>query len=106
MFSTTFSKDQKTIANGILDNTITVKTAAQNTTAERVNQTVYRLDKGAKPAATIKLIEEENMEQVLIFTRTKHGANRMSEKLHKYSLPLSSSHPLSRQPRLTNVANR
>ena len=92
MFSATFSKEIKRLANGILDKPVAVETAAQNTTAERVNQTVYRLDKGAKPAATIKLISDGNWDQVLIFTRTKHGANRLSEKLHKSGISSAAIH--------------
>lgn len=92
MFSATFSKEIKKLANGILENPVSVEAAPENTTAERVNQTMYRVDKGAKPTVTIKLISEGEWEQVLIFTRTKHGANRLSEKLHKSGISSAAIH--------------
>ncbi len=92
MFSATFSKDIKRLANGILQNPISVEAAPQNTTADRVNQTMYRVDKGAKTSLTIKLISEGKWEQVLIFTRTKHGANRLSEKLNKKDITSAAIH--------------
>lgn len=92
MFSATFSKEIKKLANGILENPVSVEAAPENTTAERVNQTMYRVDKGAKPTVTIKLISEGNWEQVLIFTRTKHGANRLSEKLDKSGISSAAIH--------------
>ncbi|TVZ56448.1 ATP-dependent RNA helicase RhlE [Lutibacter sp. Hel_I_33_5] len=81
MFSATFSKDIKKLAEGILRNPVSVEAAPQNSTAEMVSQKAFSVDKGKKTALVIKLISEGNWNQVLIFTRTKHGANKLTKKL-------------------------
>lgn len=92
LFSATFSKEIKELANGILSNPVMVEATPENTTAEKVNQTVYRVDKGLKTAVTIKMIQDENWTQALIFTRTKHGANKLCEKLEKAGIKSSAIH--------------
>ncbi len=92
LFSATFSKEIKRLANGILSNPVSVEAAPQNTTAERVDQKVYHVDKGRKPALAIKLIDDGDWQQVLVFTRTKHGANRLSEKLVKNGITSAAIH--------------
>jgi ATP-dependent RNA helicase RhlE len=92
LFSATFSKEIKKLANDILDHPVSVEAAPQNTTAERVDQKVYHVDKGRKPALAIKLIDDGDWQQVLIFTRTKHGANRLSEKLAKNGITSAAIH--------------
>ena len=64
----------------------------ENTTVEKINQKVYRVDKSKKTAVTIKLIADGNWQQVLIFTRTKHGANRLSDKLSKRGIESAAIH--------------
>lgn len=81
LFSATFSKEIKTLAQTILHNPISVSATPENTTAEKVIQKVYRVDKPQKSDLLIKLISEGDWSQVLVFTRTKHGANRLSKKL-------------------------
>ncbi|PIB36972.1 ATP-dependent RNA helicase RhlE [Reichenbachiella sp. 5M10] len=92
MFSATFSKEIKRLAGGILHNPIAVEATPENTTAEKVIQRAYKVDKGQKPALTIKLIEEGDWNQVLIFTRTKHKANRLSEQLVKKGISSAAIH--------------
>ena len=92
MFSATFSKQIKELANGILHNQVLVEATPENTTAELVSQKAYRIDKKRKPEFVIKLIAEGDWKQVLIFTRTKHGANRLSEKLSKNNISSSAIH--------------
>ncbi len=92
LFSATFSKEIKKLAHGILNNPIAVEAAPENTTAEKVNQKMYRVDKAKKTEVAIKLISEGNWKQVLIFTRTKHGANRLSEKLVKNGITSAAIH--------------
>ncbi len=92
LFSATFSKEIKRLANGILNNPVAVEATPENTTAEKVDQRVYRVDKGLKTAVTIKLIKEENWSQALIFTRTKHGANKLCEKLEKAGIRSAAIH--------------
>ena len=81
LFSATFSKEIKALAAGILHNPVLVEATPENSTAEKVNQKVFRVDKGQKTALVTKLISDGNWKQVLIFTRTKHGANKLTKKL-------------------------
>lgn len=81
LFSATFSKDIKALANDILHYPILVEATPENTTVDAINQKVYFVDKTQKPNVLVKLILEGNWEQVLVFTRTKHGANKLTKKL-------------------------
>ena len=92
LFSATFSKEIKQLAQGILHHPVLVEATPENTTAERVNQKVYRIDKEDKVKVVIQLISEGNWKQVLIFTRTKHRANRLSEKLVKAGISSAAIH--------------
>ena len=82
LFSATFSKEIKLLAKGILHEPIVVEATPEQTTVEKIEQKVYRVEKDRKPAMTIQLIADGDWQQVLIFTRTKHGANRLTEKLN------------------------
>jgi ATP-dependent RNA helicase RhlE len=92
LFSATFSKDIKKLAEGILNKPVLVEAEPENTTAAKVNQKTYRVDKDNKIEVTVKLISEGNWKQVLIFTRTKHRANRLSEKLVKARISSAAIH--------------
>jgi len=81
LFSATFSKDIKALANDILHHPILVEATPENTTVDAIEQKVYFAEKQHKPNILIKLISEGNWEQVLVFTRTKHGANKLTKKL-------------------------
>ncbi|MDH3322159.1 MAG: DEAD/DEAH box helicase [Flavobacteriaceae bacterium] len=81
LFSATFSKEIRKLAGEILNHPVPVEAAPENTTADKVNQKVYRVDKAHKTALAIHLIAEGNWEQVLVFTRTKHGANKLCKKM-------------------------
>ena len=81
MFSATFSDDIKRLANDFLINPEEIQVAQRNTTADRVKQFVYPVDKRRKRELLSELIGRENWQQVLVFTRTKHGANRLAEQL-------------------------
>jgi len=92
LFSATFSKQIKELASSFLNNPVLVEATPENSTAEKVIQKVYRVDKGKKTEVTIKLISEGEWHQVLIFTRTKHGANRLAEKLAKKGITSAAIH--------------
>ena len=92
LFSATFSNDIKKLAAGILKNPVSVETAPQNSTAKKVTHKVYKVDKNKKTEFTIKLIKDGNWNQVLIFTRTKHGANKLTEKLVKSGISAAAIH--------------
>jgi len=92
LFSATFSREIKSFASSILRNPVAVEAAPENTTAEKVEQKVYRVDKGKKTELVIKLIDDGNWKQVLVFTRTKHGANRLTEKMTKQGITAAAIH--------------
>lgn len=92
LFSATFSKEIKQLANSFLDNPILVEATPENTTAEKIDQMMYRIDTKVKPVVLIKLISEGNWSQVLVFTRTKHRANRLAEKLNKAGVTAAAIH--------------
>lgn len=81
LFSATFSKDIKKLAHGILNNPVQVEATPENTTVEVIRQKVYRVAKEKKRGLIIKMISEGNWQQVLVFTRTKHGANNLTKKM-------------------------
>jgi ATP-dependent RNA helicase RhlE len=81
LFSATFSKDIKALANDILNHPVLIDATPENTTVEKINQQVYRVNKTDKADVLVKLISEGDWEQVLVFTRTKHGANKLTKKL-------------------------
>ncbi|MGB0980720.1 MAG: DEAD/DEAH box helicase [Winogradskyella sp.] len=81
MFSATFSKDIKKLAFNILNNPVQVEATPENTAVEVIEQKVYRVAKGKKTGLIIKLITDGNWKQVLVFTRTKHGANNLCKKM-------------------------
>ncbi|MAZ73883.1 MAG: ATP-dependent RNA helicase RhlE [Flavobacteriaceae bacterium] len=92
LFSATFSKEIKKLANSFLDHPVMVEATPENTTAEKVDQLVYKTDKSKKTDLVIKLISEGDWQQVLIFTRTKHGANRLAQKLDKANISSAAIH--------------
>jgi ATP-dependent RNA helicase RhlE len=92
MFSATFSKDIKKLAHGILNYPIQVEATPENTTVEAISQKVYRVAKAKKTDLIIKLISEGNWKQVLVFTRTKHGANRLCGKMVKSGITAAAIH--------------
>ncbi len=81
MFSATFSNEIRTLAKGLMRNTVEISATPANTTVNAIEQCVYTVDKKQKMALLSHLIWEGRWEQVLVFTRTKHGANRLAEQL-------------------------
>tara|TARA_B100000809_G_scaffold13391_2_gene12235 strand:- start:4727 stop:6013 length:1287 start_codon:yes stop_codon:yes gene_type:complete len=92
LFSATFSKDIKRLAGGFLDNPVLVEATPENTTAEKVNQKIYHVDKVKKRAIIIQMIKEGDWQQVLVFTRTKHGANKLCEKMQSAGITAAAIH--------------
>ena len=92
MFSATFSKDIKKLAQGILRHPVLVETTPENITVESINQKVYRVAKNLKTNLIIKLIKDGNWTQVLVFTRTKHGANKLCKKMLEAGITASAIH--------------
>lgn len=92
LFSATFSTEIKKLANKFLDNPVMVKAERENSTVDKIIQRAYRTDKSSKTALIIKLISEGNWQQVLVFTRTKHGANRLCKKMISKGIKASAIH--------------
>jgi len=82
LFSATFSKEIKALAKDILYHPVQVEATPENSTVDAIEQKVYRVAKGLKAGLLIKLISDGDWEQVLVFTRTKHGANNLTKKLN------------------------
>ncbi|MFL1013509.1 DEAD/DEAH box helicase [Flavisericum labens] len=92
MFSATFSKEIKKLAHGILSHPVQVEATPENTTVEAISQKVYRVAKGLKTGLIIKLISDGNWQQVLVFTRTKHGANKLCKKMVSAGISAAAIH--------------
>ena len=81
LFSATFSDEIKKLADGLLNQPKLIEVARRNTSSEMVSQVVHFVDKDKKKALLSKLILDGKWKQVLVFTRTKHGANKLSQQL-------------------------
>jgi len=92
LFSATFSKEIRRMTKEFLDDPITVEVSPETPAAELVEQRAYRCDQKRKTELTIRLIKDGDWEQVLVFTRTKHGANRLSQKLDKAGIESRAIH--------------
>ena len=92
LFSATFSDDIVKLANRLLREPERIEVTPPNTTVERIEQRVFRLPAGHKRALLAHLIALGAWEQVLVFTRTKHGANRLAEYLVKQGLTAAAIH--------------
>ncbi len=92
LFSATFSKEIKSLASKLLYKPIMIGEDRCNVTADHVKQCIYRVDKARKRELISYLIGSENWQQVLIFTRTKHGANRLAKQLDCDGLPAAAIH--------------
>jgi ATP-dependent RNA helicase RhlE len=92
LFSATFSEDIKKLANGLLRSPALIQVARQNAATETVTQVVYPVDKKRKRELLSHLIGSNNWRQVLVFTRTKHGANRLAEQLNDDGVSSSAIH--------------
>ncbi|CAH1904895.1 ATP-dependent RNA helicase RhlE [Candidatus Nitrotoga sp. HW29] len=92
LFSATFSDEIKSLADGLLNKPVMIEVARRNATAELITQKIYPVDRERKRELLIHLIKEYNWHQVLVFTRTKHGANKLAEQLNKDDIPALAIH--------------
>ena len=92
LFSATFSDEIKTLANGLLHNPGCVEVARRNIESDLVEQSVHMVQQSHKKELLAHLIRHHNWQQVLVFTRTKHGANKLAEKLLKDKIPAAAIH--------------
>ncbi|PHS40712.1 MAG: ATP-dependent RNA helicase RhlE [Sulfurovum sp.] len=92
LFSATFSPEIKKLASGLLKNPVLVEVARQNKTADQISQVVHLVDKGRKRELLSQLIKAKDWKQVLVFTRTKHGANKLTKQLEEYGISAAAIH--------------
>lgn len=92
LFSATFSNDIRALAKGLVNNPVEISVAPPNVTTKLVKQWIYPVDKKQKPAALAKLIEDGNWKQALVFSRTKHGANKLTKFLDARGITAAAIH--------------
>ena len=92
LFSATFSDDIKALAEKLLHNPLEIEVARRNTASEQVTQHVHFVDKKRKRELLSQMIGQGNWQQVLVFTRTKHGANHLAEQLNKDGIRSAAIH--------------
>ncbi|AHM73056.1 ATP-dependent RNA helicase RhlE [Yersinia hibernica] len=92
LFSATFSDEIKGLASKLLHNPASVEVARRNTASEQIAQSVHFVDKNRKRELLSQMIGEGNWQQVLVFNRTKHGANHLAEQLNKDGITAAAIH--------------
>ncbi len=102
-FSATFSPEIKTLADSLLDNPVLVEVAKANSTAAGVEQLAYRVDSQRKRELISEVIGKKNWQQVLIFSRTKFGADRLSKQLQLDGIDAQAIHGDKSQGHRTKV---
>src|SRR5690606_38744698 len=91
-FSATMPRDAQDLADRLLHQPETVAVTPPSTTAERVEQEVYFVEKADKRALLVDVLRDTAMRRVLVFSRTKHGANRIAEHLNKANIGAEAIH--------------
>jgi len=92
LFSATFSDEIKTLADKLLNQPTLIEVARRNTASERVTQRVHPVDRNRKREMLSFLIKQDDWQQVLIFIRTKHGANKLTEQLNDDGISAAAIH--------------
>ncbi|NRA19976.1 MAG: DEAD/DEAH box helicase [Oceanospirillaceae bacterium] len=92
MFSATFSNEIRTLAKRLVNNPIEISVTPRNSTVRSITQSLYAVDKNQKAALLIHLIKENNWFQVLVFSRTKHGANKLTKQLESAGIKAAAIH--------------
>ncbi len=92
LFSATFSDEIRELADGILDNAILIEVARRNAESELVAQRVHPVGQDRKRALLAHLVKSGDWKQVLVFTRTKHGANRLAHQLGRSGISATAIH--------------
>lgn len=100
LFSATFSDDIKATAEKLLHNPLEIEVARRNTASDQVTQHVHFVDKKRKRELLSHMIGKGNWQQVLVFTRTKHGANHLAEQLNKDGIRSAAIHGINRKVRV------
>ena len=92
LFSATFSNDIRKLARGLVNNPVEISVSPPNAAAPSVEQKVYKVEKAQKPALLVQLIKDNNWFQVLVFTKTKHGANKLTQQIEASGFKAAAIH--------------
>jgi len=106
LFSATFPDAVRTLAAGFMRDPLTVEVARRNTPIELIGQVVHPVDKDRKRELLSHLVKANDWQQVLVFTRTKHGANRLAEQLEFDGIEASAIHGNKSQPQRMRTLKR
>ncbi len=103
MFSATFSNEIRQLAKGITNNPVEIDVAPRNSTLEIISQKIHPVDKARKAELLSHLIRTENWNQVLVFSRTKHGADKLVKRLARDNIQAAAIHGNKSQPQRTRT---
>lgn len=92
LFSATFSDEIRDLANTLLKNPQSIQVTPRNTTVQRITQVIHPVGRGKKKQVLLHIIQQHNWSQVLVFTRTKFGANNVAEFLTKNGVSAMALH--------------
>ena len=106
MFSATFPEEIRKLAGSFMHQPVTVEVARRNTPAELVAQVQHPVAQDRKRELLAHLVKENNWHQVLVFTKTKHGANRLAKQLNASGIEADAIHGNKSQPQRTRVLKR
>ena len=98
LFSATFSSQIRSLAEGLLDRPASVQVTPRNTPTDLVEQVVHPVDRERKRELLTHLVRTRVIDQALVFTRTKHGANRLAEQLNRDGIATAAIHGNKSQP--------
>jgi ATP-dependent RNA helicase RhlE len=105
LFSATFSKEIRSLAEGLLDRPASVQVTPRNTPTELVRQVVHPVDRSRKRELLSQLVRSHAVDQALVFTRTKHGANKLAEQLWEDGIATAAIHGNKSQPQRVRALN-
>ncbi len=105
LFSATFSKEIRTLAEGMLNQPASVQVTPPNTPIDLVRQVVHPVDRSRKRELLSHLVRTHAIEQALVFTRTKHGANKLAEQLWQDGIATAAIHGNKSQPQRVRALN-
>lgn len=103
MFSATFSKEIRQLAKGIINNPVEIDVTPRNSTVEKISQTIHPVDKARKTELLSHFIKQGNWNQVLIFSRTKHGSDKLVKRLAKQNIHAAAIHGNKSQSQRTKA---
>jgi len=106
LFSATFPDDVRALAAGFMHDPVTVEVAPRNTPVELIDQIAYPVNQDRKRALLAHLVKSNHWQQVLVFTRTKHGANRLAEQLERDGIQTAAIHGNKSQPQRMKALQR